>query len=291
MDERGSALDGLHEVRFDGILKEQCERARRAEFLGMDGTTAARPADEDASEAAFHIRKSVRKAENRHHLRGDRDIKARLARDTVDASAEPRNDVAKCTVVDVEDALPDDAVHVEIERVALKDVVVNERSKEIVRRRDGMKIPRKVEVDVLHRHDLRIAAARRAALHTKARAKGRLTQGDNGLLALTMERVGKSDARRGLALARRGRVDRRDEDEFAVRILRARKCGGRQLRLIPAVRLDMLLGNAECLCDLRDGAQLRRACDLHIGFHRFTLLSLLSAPLPPARRSPSASRP
>ena len=89
----------------------------------------------------------------------------------MDAPAEPRDDVTQCPVVDVENALPHDAVHVKIERVALKDVVVDECGEKVMRRRDGVKVSRKVEVDVLHGDDLCIAAARRTALHAEAWAE------------------------------------------------------------------------------------------------------------------------
>ena len=83
------------------------------------------------------------------------------------APAKARNNVAQGAVVDVEDTLPHDAVHIEVERIPLKDMVVNQRGKKVVCRRNGVKVAREVEIDVLHRHDLCIAAACRAALHPK----------------------------------------------------------------------------------------------------------------------------
>ena len=126
VDEGGRPLDGLHEVGLHGILKEQGQGPRRTELLRVHRASAARIADEDAPEAPLHVGEILRQTEDCHHLRGDGDVKAGLPRHAVDAPAEPRDDMAQGAVVDVEDALPHDAVHVEIECVALKDVVVDE---------------------------------------------------------------------------------------------------------------------------------------------------------------------
>ena len=110
------------------------------------------------------------------------------------------------------------AAGVDAERVAPVDVVVDHRREQIVRAGDGVEIAGEMEVDVLHRHDLRIAAAGRAALHAEARAERRLAQADAcALLADAVQPVAEADRGRGLALAGRRRVDRGDEDQLAVR--------------------------------------------------------------------------
>ena len=91
-------------------------------------------------------------------------------------AAERADDLAQRAVVHVEDAAPGDAARVDAERVAPVDVVVDQRRQQIVRRGDGVEVAGEMEVDVLHRHDLRIAAAGRAALHAEARAERRLAQ-------------------------------------------------------------------------------------------------------------------
>ena len=257
----------------------------------MHGTSAARIADEDAPEALFHVGEILRQTEDCHHLRGDGDVKAGLPRHAVDAPAEPRDDVTQGTVIDVENALPHDAVHVEIECVALKDVVVDECGEKVVRRRDGVKVSRKVEVDVLHGDDLCIAAARRAALHAEAGSERRLAQGNDGLFALPMEGIGKSDARRRLALARRCRVDRRDEDELSLFSTGIRKGFARQLCLVPAVRLDRIRINAQCGRNFCNGAKFGFARDFDIGFHGVSSLVVSGSALwLPVLHSPSAWR-
>ena len=65
-----------------------------------------------------------------------------------------------------------------------------------------MKIAGKMQVDVLHRHDLRIAAAGRAAFHAEGRTERRLANAQHRLFADVIERIGKPDRRRRLAFAR-----------------------------------------------------------------------------------------
>jgi len=72
-------------------------------------------------------------------------------------------DRAQRAIVHVEDAPPGHPARIDAERVAPIDVIVEERREQIVRRGDGVEIPGEVQVDVLHRHDLGIAAAGGAA--------------------------------------------------------------------------------------------------------------------------------
>ena len=86
------------------------------------------------------------------------------------------------------------------------DVVVDQRGEQVVRERDRGEVAGEVEVDVLHRHHLRVAAAGRAALHAEHRAERRLAQADDRLLADAVERIAQADRRGRLAFARRRRA-------------------------------------------------------------------------------------
>ena len=66
--------------------------------------------------------------------------------------------------VHVHTAFPGDAAGVDVERVALLDGVVDHGGQQVVGGTDGVDVAGKVEVDVLHGHDLGVAAAGRAAL-------------------------------------------------------------------------------------------------------------------------------
>src|SRR5579862_9392610 len=125
-----------------------------------------------------------------------------------------------------------------------------------------------MQIDVVHRHDLAVPAARRTALHAKARAEARLAQTDHRLLADAVERIAETDRGRRLTLACRRRVDRGDENELAVGALG--QCllneAHADLRLVMAVRLDALGRNTEPIAGkLDDRTKRRRLRNLPIG--------------------------
>ena len=59
-------------------------------------------------------------------------------------------------------------------------VRVEHRGEQVVRGADRVDVAGEVEVHVLHRHDLRVAAAGRAALDPEHRAERRLAQAEHG---------------------------------------------------------------------------------------------------------------
>ena len=72
---------------------------------------------------------------------------------------------------------------VEPGRVAVMEMRVDQRREQVVRRRDRVQVAREVEVQVLHRDDLRVAAAGRAALDAEDRAERRLAEAEHRLAA------------------------------------------------------------------------------------------------------------
>ncbi len=127
--------------------------------------------EDDPAEPRAQVVQVGREGEDRHHLRGDGDDELGLARDAVLATAEADDDVAQRAVADVDDARPEDPVRVDAERVAVVEVVVEEGGGQVVRRADGVDVAGQVEVEVLHRDDLAVAAAGRAALDPEDRAR------------------------------------------------------------------------------------------------------------------------
>ena len=89
--------------------------------------------------------------------------------------AKPDHDIAQHTVIHVLTALPDHLSRIDPQLIALLDMVVQKRRQQIVGRCDRMKIAGKMQVQILHRHDLGVTAACRAALDAKARSKRRLS--------------------------------------------------------------------------------------------------------------------
>ena len=139
-----------------------------------------------------------------------------------------------------------------LERVAVVDRRVERRRQQVVRGRHRVEVAVEVEVDVLHRHDLRVAAAGAAALDAEDRAHRRLAQAEHHLLADLAEALRQRDAGRRLAFAGLGRRDRGGDHELAVRAL-GEAVQDRQRRPCPvrAVRPELLGLDARRRGDLR----------------------------------------
>ncbi len=168
----------------------------------------------------------------------------------------PIDDVAQRTVVDVDDPAPRDVVEVEAELVAVVQVVVDHRRQQVVRRGDGVEVAGEVEVEQLHRDDLAVAAAGRAALDAERRAHRRLAQRDHRVLADVLHGLTEPDRGGGLALAERRRRDRGDDDVLGLRsIAQLVDRIEPDLGEIAAVRLEQVLADPHLGGDL--GHRLR----------------------------------
>ena len=154
-------------------------------------------------------------------------------------------------------------------------MVIQHRRQQVVRRADGVEIAGEMQVDILHRDDLGIAAACCTALDAEDRPQGRLPQRDHDVFAQLLHAVGQADGRRRLALPGGGRVDGRDQDQLAVGALDLLEQVIIDLGLVLAVLLQILLIHPCRLRDLGDGQHFRLLRDFNIRFvgcHHDTLL-------------------
>ena len=274
MDEGRIIFERLHEIGRDRVLEQRGHGAGGLELGGADALLLARLADDDVAETTLQIGEIAGEAEDRHHFGGDGDVEAVLARIAIGDAAERRDDRAQRAVVHVDDAPPGDAAPVEAQRIAPIDVIVDQRREQVMRDADGVEVAGEMEVDVLHRHDLRIAAAGRAALHAEAGAERGLAQAHDGLLADVVERVAEADRRRRLAFAGRRRADGGDEDQLAVRLAfeRSDVIEG-DLRLVMTIGLHIFGGDAELVArNVDDRPHLRGLRNLDIGLRRKMLI-------------------
>ena len=83
-----------------------------------------------------------------------------------------------------------------------------------------MEVAGKMQVDVLHGHDLGVAAAGRAALDPEYGSQRGLAQGDHHVFADLPQAVSQPDRRGGLAFPGGGGRDGRHQDQLAVRPVR-----------------------------------------------------------------------
>ena len=216
VDDGGVVLEGLDQVRVEGILQQGGHGTGCADVPSRDGLAVVGVGADDLREALFQIGDAGGKAEDGHDLAGNGDVEAVLAGSAVDLAAQAVHDEAELTVIHVHAALPGDAAGVDVQGVALLDAVVDHRGQQVVGCADGVEVTGEVEVDVLHRHHLRIAAAGCAALDAKNGAEGRLAEAEHGLLAQRIHGVGQTHAGGRLALACGGGADGRDEDQLAL---------------------------------------------------------------------------
>ena len=214
VDQRGRTFQRLHEVGRERVFQQRRHRADRTDLPGSDRFFVVRIADYDAGKPRFEVGDRICQTEHRHDFGSDGDIESVLARGAVDSAAQPVHDEAELPVVHVHAAFPGDAARVDIQGVALIDMIVNHRRKQVVCRADGVEIARKMQVDVFHGDDLRPSAAGCAALDAEHGTERRFPEGDDGVLADLPQSVGKPDGGRGLAFPRGGGRDRGHKNEF-----------------------------------------------------------------------------
>ncbi len=149
--------------------------------LGGDRLAALVEADHDPAEALAEVLEARGEAEDGHDLGRHRDVEARSRA----GSRSPRPPRPITIFRSARSLTSTTRGHVMVsgsmrERVAVGDRVVDHRREQVVGERDRVDVAGQVEVEVLHRNDLRIAAARRAALDAEHRPERRLPDGRDG---------------------------------------------------------------------------------------------------------------
>ena len=190
VDQCRAALERLDQVGQHRVFQQDRHRAVGLEVARVDRSPVAAIGDHNPPKPRLKVRKVAREAQDRHHFAGHRNVKAALTRKTVGDPAEWSDNLAQCAIVHVEHAPPHHPAQVDFKGVAPIDVVVEHRREQVVRRGDRVKIAREMKVDLVHRHDLRIAAPGAAAFGAEARPQARLTQAQQGALADPVECVG-----------------------------------------------------------------------------------------------------
>ena len=160
----------------------------------------------DAPEARTQVEDVGGQGQDGHDLAGHGDDELALAGQPVEPAAETDGDLAQGAIADVEDPRPGDREGVDVERVAVVQVVVEEGRGEVVGGADGVHVAGEVEVEVLHGDDLAVAAAGGAALDAEDRAQRGLADGHRGAPADAVEPLREADGGGRLALAQRRRA-------------------------------------------------------------------------------------
>ena len=127
VDQRRCGLERLDEVGLDRVLHEDGHRARGTELACRDERPVSLLGDDHALDARLEVLEIARQAEDGHDLRGHRDVEAALAGHPVSRAAQTDDEATQRAIVHVEHAFPEDPSHVEPERIALRQMIVQHR--------------------------------------------------------------------------------------------------------------------------------------------------------------------
>src|ERR1035437_7918793 len=178
-----------------GLIASSSRTVIAPATLVLEGDQFAlhRRADDHPAEPAAQILQIGGKGQDRHDLRGDRDHRLALAGQAVLTAAQADHDPAQCPVADVDNPRPADREGVDSELVAVVDRVVQEGGSQVVGRPDRVDVAGQVEVEILHRDDLAIAAPSRPPLDPEARPQRRLARRARRPPADPIQALGEAD--------------------------------------------------------------------------------------------------
>ena len=144
-------------------------------------------------------------------------------------------------------------------------MIVNQRRQQVVGDADGVEITGEMEVDILHRNHLRVAAAGGAALHAEAGAQRRLAQADQGVLADGVKTIAQANRGGGFAFASRRGRDGGHQDQLAIfPVLQTIDVVEGKLSFIRAVLEDLIRRNVHFRGDFGDWLHGRLAGDFDV---------------------------
>ena len=160
--------------------------------------------------------------------------------------------------VDVHGLLEHHLGGVDVEGVVPHELVVDDRRQQVVRGGDGVDVPGEVEVDVPHGVHLGVAPSGGPSFDSEGGSDRGLPEGPDDVLAQFAESLDESDCCDGLSLPGGGGGDRGHDHELPVLlVLELLEAGQGHLRHVPAVHLDLVLGQTDFGCDLPDVLDLR----------------------------------
>ena len=177
VDERRIVLQRLHEVRLQGVLAgappSRPVTPRSAAVTGSPArvrATMIRPSRAPRS--------SRSRARQNTAITSEATVMSNPSSRGKPLATPPRDDTTSRSARSFMSSARRQAIaaRVDVERVAPVDVVVEHRGEQVVGARDGVEIAGEMQVDLLHRRDLRPAAAGRPALLAEARAERGLAQ-------------------------------------------------------------------------------------------------------------------
>ena len=252
--ECGSSLQRLYQIGLQSILQESRHSTVCIELTGGHRLLLIGIAHDNAGKAILQIGDGVGQAQHCHDFGGNGDVVAVLTGHAVDTSAQAIGYKAKLTVIHIHAALPGDAAGIDIQGVALVDVIIQHSGQQVVGGTDGVEVTGEVEVDILHRNDLCVSAAGGTTLNTEYRTQGRLAESNHNVLADLGKAVRQTDGGGSLTLTGRSGGNGSYENQFAVGIRLLLQEGQIHFGFIFAILLYVFVFNTGFFRDLGNGA-------------------------------------
>ena len=247
VDDGRRMLQGLDQVGLQGIFQQRAHGALRVKISGshrflLRGLSIG-VAHHQSGQPGLEIIDIIGQTENSHDLGSGGDVVAVLPGRSVAFSAQAVHHAAQLPVIHVHTSPPGDPAGIDIQFVALVNMVVNQSGKKIVGGADSMKVTGKVEIDILHGNYLGIASAGGAALDAENGAQRGFAQGGNYLFAGPLQGVCQADGG-GFSFTGRRRIDSRYQYELSVRGIVFRQQAVVDLRLIFSVLFQVAVIDA-----------------------------------------------
>ena len=189
--------------------------------------------------------------QHRHHLRRHRNIKSYLAGRTIALAPQPYYHRTQHTIADVEYPWPANRIGVNSEHISMMQMIVDHRCQQIVSHPNSVDIPGKMQVKLLHRHDLAIAATGSATFDTKRRSHRRLADCHHRSMPARRQGLPQSDGRGGFAFTKGRRSNCRHH--HIARSSRTVDSSGVNFGHITPIWFEILRLNPQCIGNRRNG--------------------------------------
>src|SRR5699024_3155777 len=172
--------------------------------------------DNDPAQSCLQVVDIAGQTQYCHDLGGNGDVVAVLTGHAVGSSAQAVHHVSQLTVVHIHASSPGDLSGIDVQLVALENMVVQHGCQQVVGCADGMEVAGEVQVNILHGNNLCIAAACSAALYAEYRSQGGLTKGNHHVLAQLLHTVCQTNGGSGLTFSGGSGVNGGNQDQLAV---------------------------------------------------------------------------
>ena len=248
-----STFDGLHQIGIYRIPQQSRHSTLCFDIPGVNRLAGIIVGNQDITQTLFQVIHVLGKTENCHNLGSHGDNKAVFPRHAVDLATQTNDNIPQSPVIHIQATLDLNPPGVNAQCISLLEVVVQHGAAQVIGRSDRVHIPGEMKVDILHGQHLGISSSCSASLDTKHRSQRGFPQRNDSLLANFSHGLSQTGCGGGFTLTSRGGIDGGHQHQLTVGFL-GQTCKGTliNLRLIPAVKLQLLLLDAKLVGDIRD---------------------------------------